>query len=218
VLVREEVAHFGTRLKTERSFIDRMRRPNSVLGVGMKSRLMQAFPFSVRMLPERKRLSFVRNSYGPSSPWWIATRVWGRVPIFVQTRVLAAQPAGSRVRLRLHETGHGERDVEFDHVVAGTGFSCSADRVTYLDDAFRRALRRVEGAPWLSTSFESSVPGAYFAGPIAAYMFGPLFRFVAGAEYASPTIARHLAGPVRSVTSAVQRRLLGTQPLGQTAL
>jgi hypothetical protein len=214
VLVRDEVAHFGTRLREKRSFLDRVRRPNSVLGPGMKGRLMQALPFSVRLLPEQKRLQFVRSSYGPSSPWWILTRVWGRVPIFVQTRVLGAEAAGSRVRLRLHEGGHGARDIEVDHVVAGTGYTCDVDRVTYLDAALKRDIRRIEGAPWLSLQFESSVQGAYFAGPIAAYSFGPLFRFVAGAEYAAPTIARHLAGPVRAVSSAVRRRLLRQESLG----
>jgi hypothetical protein len=45
----------------------------------------------------------------------------------------------------------------------------------------------------LSMNFESSVPGAYFVGPVAALSFGPLFRFVCGAEFAAPALARHLA-------------------------
>jgi len=208
ILVRDELAHFSTRLPAERSLYSRMRNPISVLGPSMKSRLLQALPFSVRFLPEQARLNFVKHSYGPSAPWWIAPRVWGRVPIFVQTTVKAAEVSGSRVRLKIHESAYGDRTIEVDHVIAGTGFVSDVDRLQYLEDALKRSLRRVESAPWLSVNFESSVPGAYFLGPITAFCFGPLYRFVAGAEYAAPAVARHLAGPVRAVTSAVRRRIL----------
>jgi cation diffusion facilitator CzcD-associated flavoprotein CzcO len=205
VLVRDEVAHFGTRLRASRSLLDRIRRPNSVLGPGMKSRLIQALPLSVRLMPERQRLQFVKTSFGPSSPWWIATRVWGRVPIFVQTTVIGARSAGDRVRLTVRENGHGEREIEVDHVVAGTGFACDVDRLDYLEPSLRASFRRVEAAPWVNLNFESSVPGVYFVGPIVANCFGPLFRFVSGAEYAAPAVARHLAGAMKTVTSAVRR-------------
>ena len=55
-----------------------------------------------------------------------------------------------------------------------------------------RAVRRVERAPRLSRHFESSVPGLYFVGPAAAFSFGPLFRFVTGASFVAPTVARHV--------------------------
>lgn len=207
IFVREELVHFGTRLPAERSLYRRFRAPISVLGPSMKSRFLQALPMSVRFLPEQMRLNFVKHSYGPSSPWWIAPRVWGRVPIFVQSTVQTAEVRGSRIRLKIHESAHGERTIEVDHVLAGTGYVSDVDRLEYLGDDLKRLLRRVERAPWLSMNFESSVPGAYFVGPIAAFSFGPLYRFVAGAEYAAPAVARGLAGPVRAVTTALRRRL-----------
>lgn len=208
IFVRDELAHFGTRLPAERSLYSRMRNPISVLGPSMKSRLLQALPFSVRLLPEQARLNFVKHSYGPSSPWWIAPRVWGRVPIFVLTTVTAAEVSGSRVRLKVHEKAFGERTIEVDHVVAGTGFVSDVDRLEYLDEGLKRLVRRVESAPWVNMNFESSVSGAYFLGPITAFCFGPLYRFVTGAEYAAPVVARHIAGPVRAVTSVMRRRVL----------
>jgi hypothetical protein len=51
-------------------------------------------------------------------------------------------------------------------------------------------------APRLTRHFESSVPGLYFVGAGAMLSFGPLFRFVSGAAYAAPTVARHLAREV----------------------
>ena len=51
--------------------------------------------------------------------------------------------------------------------------------------------------PVLSGKFESSVPGLYFVGPSAVNSFGPLMRFMVGAEYAAPRVARALARRVR---------------------
>jgi hypothetical protein len=59
----------------------------------------------------------------------------------------------------------------------------------------------------LSGSFESSVPGLYFVGPPAVNSFGPLMRFMVGAEYAAPLVARRLA-----------RRASRSQPIRSTVL
>jgi len=72
------------------------------------------------------------------------------------------------------------------------------DRLEYLDAALRERIRRVERAPALSLPFESSVPGLYFVGPMAALSFGPIFRFVSGASFVAPVLARHLARRARS--------------------
>jgi len=37
------------------------------------------------------------------------------------------------------------------------------------------------------------VPGLYFVGPATMLSFGPLLRFVAGAEHSSRAVARHVA-------------------------
>ena len=47
--------------------------------------------------------------------------------------------------------------------------------------------------PVLSAGFESSVPGLYFTGLAAAASFGPLMRFMYGADFAARTIGRRLA-------------------------
>jgi hypothetical protein len=168
---------------------------------------MQALPFAMHLVPDGRRLRYVKSAFGPSAPWWITTRAWGRVPIFVQTSVQSAKAHGSRARLEVFEQGQGQRAVDVDHVIAGTGFVSDVDRLGYLEEALRSAVRRIEGAPRLSLNFESSVPGAYFVGPISANSFGPLFRFVAGAGYTAPTVARHLAGPLRKLTTALGRRV-----------
>jgi thioredoxin reductase len=205
ILVREAEAIFHDRIKANRTLIDRLHKPISVLGPGKKNRIMEELPLALHFVPERRRLRFVKGYLGPAAPWWIMHRVQGLVPIEVRTTVVGAEVHGGRVRLTLREAERGDRTIQVDHVIAGTGFVPDVDRLAYLDDDLRRRIRRVERSPALSMNFESSVPGAYFVGPITALCFGPLFRFVAGAKYAAPALARHLAGPVRSVTSTLRR-------------
>ncbi len=98
-------------------------------------------------------------------------------------------------------------------MIAGTGYVPNVDRLKYLDEDFRLKLRRLELGPALSMNFESSVAGAYFIGPVSAMSFGPLFRFVCGAGYAAPALARHLAGgPLRSAALAARRWAGETDP------
>jgi hypothetical protein len=77
-------------------------------------------------------------------------------------------------------------------------------------------MRRILRGPALSINFESSVDGLYFMGPVAALSFGPIFRFVCGAEYAAPAVARHLAGPVRELATAARRWTARPRPGGAT--
>ena len=217
ILVRENEAIFHGRLDPNRSLYQRLRKPVSVIGPGMKNRIFQAVPLALHFVPERRRVRFIKGYLGPAAPWWIKDRVEGHVPICTRTTVVAAEPSGQRVRLRLQVEGADPRAIEVDHVIAGTGYVPNLDRLAYLDEGLRRRLRRIELGPTLSMSFESSVQGAYFVGPVAALSFGPLFRFVCGAEYAAPALARHLAGPVPRVRSALRRMGLTGHPPDHSA-
>jgi hypothetical protein len=57
----------------------------------------------------------------------------------------------------------------------------------------RCAIARHGAAPRLDASFQSSIPGLRFVGPASSKSFGPVFRFVAGAEYTARTIATELS-------------------------
>jgi hypothetical protein len=205
ILVREREVTFHSRLDVNRPWIERLRNPISVLGPGRKNRLLEELPFALYFVPRARRMRLAKGYPGPAAPWWITDRVRDIVPIELRTSVTGATPRGDGVRLTLSR--HGEtRTLDVDHVIAGTGFVSDVDRLAYLDPALRTRIRRVEQAPALSIHFESSVKGLYFLGPIAALCFGPLFRFVCGAKYAAPAVARHLAGGFRlSVTSPLGR-------------
>jgi thioredoxin reductase len=205
ILVREERIIIHDRLDPNRSLYQRLRKPMSVIGPGKKNRIIQELPLLLHFVPEKRRVRFVKRYLGPAAPWWINDRFQGKVPVLLRTTVVAAERVGNRVKLTLREEGKGERVIEVDHVIAGTGFVSDLDRLPYLDESLRRQIGRIERAPRLSVNFQSSVPGAYFLGAIAAFSFGPLFRFVCGAEYAAPALARHLAGPARTVSRAFLR-------------
>lgn len=193
LLVRDAEARYNTRAPRERSLLERIRAPETVLGAGRKNWLLQHLPYAVHFLPEKRRVRLTNGYLPPVAPWWIRDRVEGRVDIRVRTTVVDAKPAGTRVRLRLRSAVEGERDLEVDHVIAGTGYQLDVDRLGYLDESLRRQLRRTSKAPALSLSFESTRPGLYFIGPLSALSFGPVFRFVAGARVAAPAVARRIA-------------------------
>ena len=97
------------------------------------------------------------------------------------------------MRLTMRSEACVEHEVEVDQVIAGTGYDADLDRLPYLESALRERIVRTEGAPSLSMSFECSVKDLYFIGPMSAMSFGPLFRFVAGANFTGRMLARHLA-------------------------
>jgi cation diffusion facilitator CzcD-associated flavoprotein CzcO len=193
VLVRGAEAVFHGRSDRVRPIIERIRLPMTVMGAGRRHWILQHFPLAVHFLPEARRVRFVQRYLGPASPWWIKDRVLGKVPIQVKSEVTAARLVGDRIRLTVRSEGHVEREMEVDRVIAGTGYDSDLDRLPYLDSALRERILRTERAPTLSVRFESSVKGLYFVGPMSAMSFGPLFRFVAGANYTTRTLARHLA-------------------------
>lgn len=85
------------------------------------------------------------------------------------------------------------KSVDADFVIAGTGYEVNIARLKYLDPKLLPRIRCIERAPALNIHFESSVRGLHFLGALSFMCFGPLFRFVSGAEVAAPRLARHLS-------------------------
>jgi ribulose 1,5-bisphosphate synthetase/thiazole synthase len=176
-----------------RSSWRKIRHPPSGLGPGLRSRLCCDWPHLFRFLPAALRLSIVRRHLGPSSPWYMRDRVIGKVDLVQGFGIEKAAIEGRRVVLSLNRDGRADRRVEADHVIAATGFRADLDRLAVLDETLRRRIRGARTMPALSTGFESSVPGLYFTGLAAAGSFGPLMRFMYGADFAARTISRRLA-------------------------
>jgi len=200
LLVRADELVFHTRMGLDRPLLERLRNPNSVLGPGRKSWVLEKFPMLLHHVPEARRVRFTRGYLGPAGPWWLRDRFFGKVDFRLRADVTSAEARGDKVLLAVRENGAPERQIEVDHVISGTGFEPDVDRLSFVHPALRGRIRRTERAPALSRTFESSVEGLYFVGMVACFSFGPLFRFVAGARYASPTVARDIARRRRRFT------------------
>jgi hypothetical protein len=77
-------------------------------------------------------------------------------------------------------------------VLLGTGYRVEIERYPFLSPQVLKRIERVNGFPVLDQGFETSLPGMHFVGAPAARSFGPLMRFVAGAEFAAPAVAHRI--------------------------
>ena len=68
---------------------------------------------------------------------------------------------------------------------------------SFLSSALLGSMRRINGYPQLSACFETSLLGLYFVGAPAAWSFGPLMRFVAGAEFAARAVTQSVVSARR---------------------
>lgn len=187
-----------------RSTWDRIRRPQSGLGPGLRSRFYANSPLTFHRLPQRFRLDVVKSHLGPSGGWFIKDKVVGRVTCLLGNTIEGSEIQGSCVRLCLRGPDGSHRQIDVDHVLAGTGYKVNLNRLTFLSHNIRTSVKNVENTPILSASFESSVPGLYFIGVSAANSFGPVMRFAYGAEFA----ARHLS---KCLASALSKSRASTQ-------
>lgn len=192
VLVREPRVLWGVKPDLARPWAQRMAKPASPLGTGWILAAVCKAPGGVRRFPAGARMLLFRRALGPSGGWWLRERVEDSVPVRTSIRLTRAEADGARVRLGIAGPV-GSETLTVDHVLAATGYRLDLDAVPFLSPAVRSALTCVPGskAPQLSAWLESSVAGLYFTGSLAAPMFGPMMRFVAGTEFAATRITRH---------------------------
>src|SRR5215831_12914839 len=183
-----------------RSLWRKVRSPQSGLGPGIRSLLFADAPGAFRYLPESYRLQTVRTFLGPAGGWFAKEKVIGKVPLLLGSSLERAEISGRHVSLRLRSDDGSIRSIDADQVIAATGYKVDVSRLPFLHAGLRDKIRLLEGAPVLSSSFESSVCGLYFVGLAAANGFGPVMRFACGAGYT----ARRLSREMTALTSTVR--------------
>lgn len=167
--------------------------PASGIGPGWRSYFCSKTPRLFRRLPEHLRLEATRKHLGSAPAWFMRGKLDGRVPTLLGYDIEKAKFAKERVFLTARHFDGGTIALSADHVIAATGYRPDLRRLPFLDEALLSAIAHVDHTPQLSDNFESSVPGLYMVGPIAANAFGPLMRFMVGCEYVSPRVSSHLA-------------------------
>ncbi|MGO4286041.1 NAD(P)-binding domain-containing protein [Bosea sp. TAB14] len=200
LLIRKPSTLWMTRGSRTPTLWQRVRWPVSALGGSPKAWALTQFPGAFHRLPACGRALFLRNFLPPEGAWWLRERVEALVPVEYDTSVVAGQAIGNRVSLRLRGADKQDRELLVDRVIAGTGYEVNVERIPFLAPELRSAIARQGCAPRLDASFQSSVRGLRFAGPASSMSFGPVFRFVAGAEYTARTIAAALSRTAMACT------------------
>ena len=150
------------------------------------SRLV-AMPHLFRRLPRGFQDRTAYRAIRPAGAGWLQSRI-ANVPITLGRKVVSAETAGSKLRLRLDDGT--ERVV--DHALLATGFRVDVSRYPFLSTSLSRQIETINGFPVLKRGLESSIPGLHFLGKPASWSFGPLLGFVSGAEFASNELVHSL--------------------------
>ncbi|HEX6498411.1 MAG TPA: NAD(P)-binding domain-containing protein [Micromonosporaceae bacterium] len=194
VLVRgSRLVWNGEPLAPDRPLAQRLREPESGLGSGWGTWFYSTKPALFRRLPASQRLYRARTALGPAGSSWLRPRVEGQIPILLRHSVASAEPVGDRVRLWVRAADGRLVEMVTDHVIAATGYRPDAARLSFLDPITRTRLHTVGQSPGVDRAFESSVPGLFVVGPAVAPSFGPVMRFVYGADFAARTVTKRLA-------------------------
>jgi thioredoxin reductase len=193
-----------------RSAWQQIRHPQSGLGPGWRSRFFANAPAAFHYLPEGLRLEAVRRALGPSGGWFIRDKVMGKVPLHLGCTPQGIEVKNGSVHLLLQAQDGSKREIVTEHIIAATGYRVNLERLKFLDPEIRSQVKTAGGSPVLSTTFESSMPGLYFAGVAAANSFGPVMRFAFGAGFAARTLTSALVKSLASEPAPVPVRSVAT--------
>jgi cation diffusion facilitator CzcD-associated flavoprotein CzcO len=192
VVARRPHIEFHGEMQLPRPYWQRIRRPLSGIGPGWRPWLYANAPSAFRYLPEETRLRTARTFLGPAGGWFMKD-AFDNVPHLLGYQLERSSVSNGRASLQLSGGNGQKRELIADHVIAATGYRVNLNKIPFISKSIRAQLKSVGNAPALSSHFESSLPGLYFVGPAAVNTFGPVMRFVAGADYTSRRIAKHLA-------------------------
>jgi Pyridine nucleotide-disulphide oxidoreductase len=192
LVARRSALAFNPRAEADRPLWSRIRYPVSGIGFGLRSRFYTDAPVLFHFLPEKTRLRIVRTYLGPAGGYTLSDRIVGRAPLRLGYVPEHAEVCPEGIRLRLRGRNGDSSELTTSHVIAATGFVVDLRRISFLDSDIRARLHTVGNAPVLSAKFEASIPGLYFVGLASANSFGPVMRFMFGANYTARRLSQHL--------------------------
>jgi lysine/ornithine N-monooxygenase len=192
LVARRQSLDIHSRMPDRRSLAETIRRPLSPIGPGWKARFFADLPLAFHRLPAPVRDRLVKDFLGPAGGWFLRGRI-DKVAVLAGMRIAAAEASGDRAVLWLESANGYTQRIETGHVIAATGFRTDVRRLPFLSTEIKSQLKLIDGSPDLSSHFESSVSGLFFAGAASARGFGPVFRFACGAKFAARHLSSHLA-------------------------
>jgi thioredoxin reductase len=193
LMARTKKINFHDPSSGARPWIDRVKNPRSVIGLGWRSKLAVDLPLVFHALPERLRHRVVARHLGPAPGWFSRAGFEGHVLPHLGCQLEEVTEAGSQVRVRYRDANGASREMLADHVVAGTGFKPLLRSLKFIDAGLAEKVLTADETPVLDTNFRTSVEGLYMTGLASANNFGPMCRFACGAKFTSKRLAGHLA-------------------------
>ena len=169
---------------------------NGEIGSAGMSLIIQR-PNLYRRLPRDVQDRWAPFATRPAVAVWLKRRIEDGLSFHLGRFPVDARVQGERVRVRFDD---GSERVA-DHVVLGTGYRMNVARYPFFTPGILERLDVVNGFPRLGAGFETSVPGLHMVGAPAAWSFGPLMKFVAGTEFASPALRSRVYRAARTHVS-----------------
>jgi cation diffusion facilitator CzcD-associated flavoprotein CzcO len=192
LIARRQSIKFHDRPNEPRPLLQRLKAPRSGLGLGWRSRMCTDIPLVFHAMPQSLRVKAVAKHLGPAPCWFTREAVADRLPMHLGVTLAGAHSRGGRACLVLRGPGQEDTQLEFDHVIAATGYKAAVSRLPFIHGSLLSRVRTAHETPILNRRFESSVPGLYFVGAAAANSFGPLLRFAYGAKFAAARVVARL--------------------------
>jgi thioredoxin reductase len=176
----------------EESLIGRLHRPASGIGRGWRSYFCAQAPLLFYRLPENLRQRAIASHMHPAGGWFMREKIESNVPLLLGRSIKSAELRNGQVSLKLADRSGREDVVVCDHVIAATGYEPDMRKTKFLSPDLVAKISPRENITLLSDTFETAVKGLYAVGLPAMYNFGPLMRFMVGAEFAAPRVAAAL--------------------------
>jgi len=190
---RDVIPYHSSPSDTDDAWYNQIRKPQTGIGPGWRSFMCVNAPLLFHKLPAAMRLRAVRTHLGPAPGWFMRERIEGKVKSVLNHDFTRIEAKDGHVVIDAKDRTTGETSViTCDHVIAATGYRVNLERLPFLQPSLRASVDQLENTPILSDQFETSVDGLYFTGTAAANSFGPLLRFMVGAEFAAPRLAAEL--------------------------
>jgi hypothetical protein len=124
-----------------RSMWERIRRPHSALGSGLKNWLCANAVSLIHRLPRRTRIELVHNVLGPAGAWWLRDRVVDCIPVMLGHALVNAEMSGDRALVRIIGPEGRSRSLVADHVVAATGYRFDLRLLPFLSERLKTGIR-----------------------------------------------------------------------------
>ena len=175
-----------------RSVLEKLQAPESGLGTGWRSLACVVAPMVLYQMPQDFRRLVVRKHLGPAPGWTSRDEVERNVSVMLGARISGSATRGDLAAVTFRMPDGPDTTVEAEHVIAATGYKVNMRRLRFIGDGIMRQLDLADQSPVLSRHFETSVPGLFVVGTVAANSFGPMLRFAYGAGFTSRRLTQFL--------------------------